>query len=111
MLKAITVILIIVLSLFSLNIYYEVRNTSRVQAWYDELLDDNGAPLPNIEEKLFEIGFRTVRSEHKHGGEVMYVIYPPFDQGILTTFSGRHFFPIAVYRDSNGNITGGGLYK
>jgi hypothetical protein len=101
----------IIVILFSFNIYFELRNVQRVQHWYDTLLSQNGEPKPDFHDKLLEMGFKTIMIEENKNGTTMYVVAPPFDQGLFTTFSSRYFFPLAIYKDNEGRVYGGGLYK
>ncbi len=88
------ILLILILVLFAPNIYYEISNVTRANAWYESIhkKDLSGKKAQEALYSFQNIGYKTIEIKKEKNGGYRYILAPPFDQGFIATLFNRYFF-------------------
>ncbi len=109
----ITVIVFLILIVFSPNIYFEITNYSKVENWYVTVLNKDFSGM-KAEEAFYElrnIGYKVDKYVKKPNGSQEISISPPYDQGLIAFFYNRFLFNYIFKINSNGYVETYGLNK
>jgi len=97
----------------SFNIYFEITNPQKINAWQDAILSENLDGLTSDEAfvRLSKHGFRIVDKNILPTGETKMIIAPPYQVGIIGLLRVKVPFDYIVRTNSLGMISSYGVQK
>ncbi len=103
----------LIVLLFLPNIYKELTNASKINAWYEAILHENvgGLRIESAFLILSRHGYRVVEIVKTKDNGQQVILEPPYDQGIISLIRVRYPFRYLLETNSHGVVISYGLLK
>ena len=103
----------LIVLVFLPNIYMELTNASKINAWYEAVLQEKVGGL-GIESAVFKLnrhGYRIVEIVKTKDNGQRVILEPPYDQGLVSLIRVKYPFRYLLETNSNGVVISYGLLK